>query len=207
MKPYYDRDGITIFHGDCRFILPGISEVDLVLTDPPYPSLRKWEGIGTTGRMGMGRKGSSADDPTKLFDTITNQEIPAYLREFFKVLQPQRHAVVMSDDDTLPFILQSLGAGWSCPDGCQWWPQEDEDVYKRWSNWKLLVWDKERLGMGYHFRSEHEYMVYLDKGKNRKPNSLGRGDVFQFAPDRDKLAPTQKPLALFRELEDITPSK
>ena len=35
-KPFYDEDGITIFHGDCREILPLLPKVDLVLTDPPY---------------------------------------------------------------------------------------------------------------------------------------------------------------------------
>lgn len=35
-KPYYDEDGITIYHGDCRDILPHLPKVDLVLTDPPY---------------------------------------------------------------------------------------------------------------------------------------------------------------------------
>ena len=34
--PYYDEDGITIYHGDCREILPNLPKVDLVLTDPPY---------------------------------------------------------------------------------------------------------------------------------------------------------------------------
>jgi DNA modification methylase len=36
MKPYYDHGGITIFHGDCREVLPTLAPVDLVLTDPPY---------------------------------------------------------------------------------------------------------------------------------------------------------------------------
>lgn len=38
MKPYYDdtKSGITIYHGDCREILPTLPKVDLVLTDPPY---------------------------------------------------------------------------------------------------------------------------------------------------------------------------
>jgi DNA modification methylase len=35
MKPYYEHDGITIYHGDCREILPLVN-ADLVLTDPPY---------------------------------------------------------------------------------------------------------------------------------------------------------------------------
>lgn len=34
--PYYDEDGVTIYHGDCRDILPLLPKVDLVLTDPPY---------------------------------------------------------------------------------------------------------------------------------------------------------------------------
>ena len=36
IKPYYDHAGITIYHGDCREILPQLEPVDLVLTDPPY---------------------------------------------------------------------------------------------------------------------------------------------------------------------------
>jgi len=40
--PYYDRDGITIFLGDCRDILPHLPPVDLVLTDPPYGSGRHY---------------------------------------------------------------------------------------------------------------------------------------------------------------------
>ena len=36
MKPYYEHAGITIYHGDCREILPHLPPVDLVLTDPPY---------------------------------------------------------------------------------------------------------------------------------------------------------------------------
>jgi site-specific DNA-methyltransferase (adenine-specific) len=36
-KPYYDHAGITIYHADCREILPELPKVDLVLTDPPYP--------------------------------------------------------------------------------------------------------------------------------------------------------------------------
>ena len=36
MEPYYDHNGVTIYHGDCREILPTLGPVDLVLTDPPY---------------------------------------------------------------------------------------------------------------------------------------------------------------------------
>jgi site-specific DNA-methyltransferase (adenine-specific) len=36
MKPYYQDDAVTIYHGDCRDILPTLEPVDLVLTSPPY---------------------------------------------------------------------------------------------------------------------------------------------------------------------------
>jgi len=38
IKPYYEENGITIYHGDCREILPELGNVDAVLTDPPYPN-------------------------------------------------------------------------------------------------------------------------------------------------------------------------
>lgn len=36
MKPYYEESSITIYHGDCREVLPTLEQADLVLTDPPY---------------------------------------------------------------------------------------------------------------------------------------------------------------------------
>lgn len=35
LKPYYEEDGITIYHGDCREILP-LMLADALVTDPPY---------------------------------------------------------------------------------------------------------------------------------------------------------------------------
>lgn len=35
MKPYFEEDGITIYHGDCREILPTFPDAT-VFTDPPY---------------------------------------------------------------------------------------------------------------------------------------------------------------------------
>lgn len=43
MEPYYSEDGVTIYHGDCRDIIPLLSDVDAVVTDPPY-------GIGAATR-------------------------------------------------------------------------------------------------------------------------------------------------------------
>lgn len=48
MKPYYDSDGVTIYHGDCLEILPTIN-AGIVLTDPPYNAGKNY-GEGTNDR-------------------------------------------------------------------------------------------------------------------------------------------------------------
>lgn len=36
MTPYYDRDGITIWCGDCLEIMPGLDDIDSLISDVPY---------------------------------------------------------------------------------------------------------------------------------------------------------------------------
>jgi DNA modification methylase len=36
VRPYYEHAGITIYHGDCREILPMLETPDFICTDPPY---------------------------------------------------------------------------------------------------------------------------------------------------------------------------
>lgn len=58
MKPYYDRDGITIYHGDCRDIMAAQwFDADLVLTDPPY-------GIKVNTAYGDAGRGKPSDKST-----------------------------------------------------------------------------------------------------------------------------------------------
>jgi DNA modification methylase len=47
MKPYYQDDYVTIYHGDCREIVPTLGKFDLLLTDPPYGLGDRWSGGGT----------------------------------------------------------------------------------------------------------------------------------------------------------------
>jgi site-specific DNA-methyltransferase (adenine-specific) len=53
MKPYYERNGITIYHGDCRDVLPclELGSVGMLLTDPPYAvSVAGSQHIGQPGK-------------------------------------------------------------------------------------------------------------------------------------------------------------
>lgn len=36
MNPYYQDDAVTLYHADCREVLPTLGRFDLLLTDPPY---------------------------------------------------------------------------------------------------------------------------------------------------------------------------
>ena len=49
MTPYFNENGITIFHGDCREILPALSPVNVAITDPPYS-----EHVHAKNRRGLG---------------------------------------------------------------------------------------------------------------------------------------------------------
>ena len=57
MKPYYEHAGITIYHGDCREVLPLVA-ADVFVTDPPYGVEG---GLGGDARIrGKSAYGSSA---------------------------------------------------------------------------------------------------------------------------------------------------
>lgn len=53
MKPYYQDEWVTIYHGDCREILPNLGPVETLITDPVWPNAT----VEMPGR----------DDPVKLF--------------------------------------------------------------------------------------------------------------------------------------------
>lgn len=61
MTPYYQENGITIYNGDCREVLPDLSGVDQVLTSPPYNKGRSDDGreLSPQQRIGHYRKDAS----------------------------------------------------------------------------------------------------------------------------------------------------
>lgn len=74
MKPYYQDDAVTLYHGDSAEIIPQLGKFDLLLTDPPY-GIGRDGSIRTTSRHG-GRKaydflGWDGDRPSKeVFDLL-----------------------------------------------------------------------------------------------------------------------------------------
>jgi adenine-specific DNA-methyltransferase len=40
VTPYFQDDAVTIYHGDCREIVPTLGRFDLLLTDPPYGKVK-----------------------------------------------------------------------------------------------------------------------------------------------------------------------
>lgn len=57
MRPYYEQNGIVLYHGDCRDVLPllGPASFDLVVTSPPYNL-----GVTTSGGFPLGHYASDA---------------------------------------------------------------------------------------------------------------------------------------------------
>jgi site-specific DNA-methyltransferase (adenine-specific) len=144
--------------------------VDLVITDPPYESLEKHRAIGTTTRL-KHSKASSND----WFQVFPNARFPELFREVFRVLRKNAHFYLFCDQETM-FVAKPAA----------------EDAGFRF--WKPLVWDKQKIGMGYHYRSRYELILFFEKGK-RKLNSLSVPDVLECSRIFGGY-PTEKPAAL-----------
>lgn len=142
--------------------------VDLVVTDPPYESLEKHRAIGTTTRL-KHSKASSND----WFSIFPNARFPELFREIYRVLHKDRHFYLFCDPETA-FVAKPLAeaAGFKF--------------------WKPLIWDKKRIGMGYHYRSRYEFVLFFEKGK-RKLNDLGIADIIE-CPRIYNGYPTEKPV-------------
>lgn len=55
LRPYHEEAAVTIYHGDCRQIVPLLGRFDLLLTDPPYGIGEHGGACRTRGRPGYAK--------------------------------------------------------------------------------------------------------------------------------------------------------
>jgi len=147
--------------------LPDAS-VDLAITDPAYESLEKHRKIGTTTRLKQSKASSNA-----WFPIFKNDRFPALLAELYRVLKKNTHLYIFCDQETM-FVIK---------------PMAEAAGFRFW---KPIVWDKLKIGMGYHYRARYEFILFFEKGK-RKLNDLSIPDVLE-VPRVWGGYPTEKPV-------------
>ncbi|MBE3654818.1 DNA-methyltransferase [Vibrio navarrensis] len=150
------------------------ASVDLVITDPPYESLEKHRKIGTTTRLKVSKASSN-----QWFQIFPNERFESLLQEVYRVLTKNSHFYLFCDQETM-FVIKPIA----------------EKVGFKF--WKPIVWDKVTIGMGYHYRARHEYILFFEKGK-RKLNDLGVPDILQ-SKRVYRGYPTEKPVDLLEVL-------
>lgn len=175
MKPYYEYAGITIYHGDCREILPLADGADLCVTDPPYRSLDIDVIRGTTTRLvGRGNAAGRMPNGNRLghkgdwFGTMPAPELTALLLDLYARIALTGALYVFADVKTGLDVFPAL-------------PQKN-----------VLVWDKQSIGMGYSWRRMHEWIAYCPK-PDHELRSKARGDILRCRGIEDKQHPTEKP--------------
>jgi site-specific DNA-methyltransferase (adenine-specific) len=60
------------------------------------------------------------------------------------------------------------------------------------------VWDKQKIGMGYHYRARYEFILFFEKGK-RKLKDLSVPDIIS-CPRVFRGYPSEKPVAVAEQL-------
>ena len=191
MTPYYDHAGITIYHGDCRDILPTLSEksIDMVLCDLPY---------GTTACK---------------WDTVIPFE-PLW-REYRRIIKDNGAIVLTSRN---PFTSKLNG---SCIDLFRYeliWEKEQATNFLFIKNQFGSI--HENISIFYkHQPVYNPQMVKSDKpiksnGGNKSETQENQSfigsdeirfekypcSILRFNRDKETLHPTQKPVALFEYL-------
>jgi site-specific DNA-methyltransferase (adenine-specific) len=118
VKPYYEHAGITIYHGDCREILPQLPKVDLVLTDPPY-------GAGYAANPILGENRASTPHESKDWDftqfdgieaVISMGDVAVIWGGNYYDLPPSRCWFVWYKPDALP-SMADCELAWVSKDG------------------------------------------------------------------------------------------
>lgn len=166
------REPFHIERGDAILMLNKLSNesVDLVVTDPAYESLEKHRKVGTTTRLKKSKSSSN-----EWFPIFPNARMGELFHALYRVLKRNTHLYMHCDCETMFFVK----------------PIAEQVGFKFW---KALVWNKECIGMGYHYRAQHEFILFFEKGK-RKLNNLSIPDILT-AKRIVHGYPTEKPVSI-----------
>jgi site-specific DNA-methyltransferase (adenine-specific) len=169
-----DKRGFTLQIGDAMEFLGGLkpSSVDMFNFDLPYESLEKHRAWGTTTRLSHSKK--SSNDWFKVFP---NAKLDELFSQAYRVLNKNCHLYAWCDDETSDLMkVAAARAGFKV--------------------WKRLVWNKQVIGMGYHYRAQYEFILFCEKGKRRLSN-LGTPDVLSAKRIKHADAyPAEKPVEI-----------
>jgi site-specific DNA-methyltransferase (adenine-specific) len=147
--------------------------VDLAIFDPPYASLERHR-LHPDGTP-RGR----VPRLTGWFPVIGNERLGELMAAVYRVMAKNSHCYVLVDAETL-FELKPAG---------------EAAGFKFWTP---IVWNKEKIGMGYHYRNQYEFVAFFEKGK-RKLFDLGVPNVISAKRIRGGYA-TEKPVSLLEVL-------
>lgn len=191
--PYYEQDGITIYHGDALEILPHLSGIAGVVTDPPYSSGGAFRGDRVNATL---QKYISTDSSNKSkLDDFTGDNrdqrsfaawATLWLNAARKATVPGGVLVSFIDWRQLPTLTDAVqGGGWV---------------------WRgLATWHKPGIRMQRGmFSGSAEYCVFATNGP-RLDHAGAPQNVFACQPEGDKTHIAQKPEPVMRWVLSVVP--
>jgi site-specific DNA-methyltransferase (adenine-specific) len=162
LKPYYQDDRVTIYHGDCRLIWPQLPRFDLLLTDPPYGidfNATKQNLPGATERK-----------------NIEGDNDVSTARWLFGMLWHVNDAVIFGAN-CFPHLLPHRGR-WIC-----WDKRLTEAADKMLGSPFELAWCNRTSGFDKILRKLHGGVVNADGGKRVHPTQKPSGLFSQIISD------------------------
>jgi site-specific DNA-methyltransferase (adenine-specific) len=181
VTPYYQDASVTIYHGDMFDILPTLSGIGAVITDPPYSSGGAFRGdraMQTTAKYVNGD--TAAYRPEFAGDNRDQRSFLAWCALWMNAarMASNPNAVMCSFIDwrQLPVLTDAVQAGgWTWRGLATWW--------------KPGI----RMVRG-SFSSSAEYVVYATNGPSKSDFDGAVQNVFKCAPAAGKEHIAQKPL-------------
>lgn len=188
----------AIFRGETLNVLHQFPDavVDAVITDPPYSSGGMFRGdrTGDAAQKYVGWNGSDKNQYGTFGGDSRDQRgyfawCSLWLSECWRIAKPTAQMFVFTDWRQLPITTDAVQAG-------------------GWTWRGVVVWDK---GVGRpmkgRFRNHLEYIVWASHGAMPEADDVYPSTLLQVAtvPSDKRRHPTEKPVALIRELLSVCP--